>query len=332
MKPVRKLQVQRFTRILITFIVMSALVFLLLAASKNQMEQPLRGYNVRLNDEHEYSVIQKRDIENWLLKNDLLRPGQPIGRLDLEKIERLVETNPWIEDAEIFVDNRKVLQIDLVQRSPVARVFTDGGSAFYLDSNLKEMPVNPGFYYPAPVFTGFPEGLPGPRRRQYLSEIAYIGKAIEADTFWNAQVAQIALLPRHNYLIVPLLGTHKIIMGDTTRLREKLHNVLVFYQQVANKAGWDLYETLDARFEGQVVASPSLMASTEQPGRPSGSAPSAEGSVQVKEVAAAQRPPPHPPAVREKEQAGTATAPRSRSPDPAVRETGDKPKYIYTGR
>src|SRR5690606_25211960 len=135
-----------------------------------------------------------------------------INMLDLERMEQIVETNPWIENAEIFVDNRKTLQIDILQRSPLARVFTNSGKGFYLDSNLKEMPVSPGYYYPAPVFTNFPMDLPDSSKRCYLNEIAYIGKVIEADTFWNAQVSQISILPDQSYVLVPLLGEHKILI------------------------------------------------------------------------------------------------------------------------
>lgn len=314
---------------------MAALLFLLLAASKNQMEQPLEAYAIQLNDEHEYSLIQKKDIEAWLLKNESFSlQGRPIGRLDLESMERLAETNPWIEKAEIFVDNRKVLQINLLQRSPVARVFTAEGQPFYLDSNLKEMPVNRGFYYPAPVFTNFPDRLPEAQRKRYLAEIAYIGKTVEADTFWNAQVAQIGLLPDHSYVIVPLLGKHKIWMGDTSRLREKLHNVLVFYQQVANKTGWDLYELLDARFAGQVVASPSVMPPVAVASRSGAASHSVnEGRGPASEVPAAQRPPPRHRQVRDPERSAPASArPGAARAAPAKEEPSNQPKYIYTGQ
>ena len=57
---------------------------------------------------------------------------------------------------------------------------------------------------------------------------------------------------------MPVLGDQKILFGDTSRMKDKLNNLFVFYNNVLNRIGWDKYETLDVRFKGQVVASPSL--------------------------------------------------------------------------
>ncbi len=61
-----------------------------------------------------------------------------------------------------------------------------------------------------------------------------------------------------NFELVPVLGSHKILLGDLSNLSEKLENVYTFYQNVLNKIGWDKYTLIDARYKNQVVASPSL--------------------------------------------------------------------------
>jgi hypothetical protein len=60
------------------------------------------------------------------------------------------------------------------------------------------------------------------------------------------------------YEIVPVLGDQRIIIGNVADLKQKLNNLFVFYKNVLNRIGWDRYQVLDARFNGQVVASPSL--------------------------------------------------------------------------
>ena len=56
----------------------------------------------------------------------------------------------------------------------------------------------------------------------------------------------------------PVLGTHKILFGDTSLAKRKLENLFGFYKNILNKIGWDKYQLLDARFDDQIVASPAL--------------------------------------------------------------------------
>ena len=58
--------------------------------------------------------------------------------------------------------------------------------------------------------------------------------------------------------IVPVIGDQRIIVGNVEGLKQKLNNLFVFYKNVLNRIGWDRYQVLDVRFDGQVVASPSL--------------------------------------------------------------------------
>lgn len=50
--------------------------------------------------------------------------------LNLRSMENALENNPWVKNAEMFLDNQQVLQIEIDERQPVARVFTMQGSSF----------------------------------------------------------------------------------------------------------------------------------------------------------------------------------------------------------
>jgi cell division protein FtsQ len=89
-------------------------------------------------------------------------------------------------------------------------------------------------------------------------EILYVVNTLQKDSFWSAQSAQIMLNDQYKFELMPVAGNQRIILGDTSRLKDKLENVYLFYVHVLNKIGWDKYEVLDARFANQVVATPSL--------------------------------------------------------------------------
>jgi cell division protein FtsQ len=120
------------------------------------------------------------------------------------------------------------------------------------------MPVSEGYTFPAPVFTNVPFYRNDSIKANLYEKIAYLSKVIGADTFWNAQVTQIEVQPDQTFVLIPLFGDQRILLGDTANVHEKLGHLLAFYKNVPAKVGWDKYEVLDVRFKNQVIASPSI--------------------------------------------------------------------------
>jgi cell division protein FtsQ len=53
--------------------------------------------------------------------------------------------------------------------------------------------------------------------------------------------------------LIPRLGQHRILLGDTTDLRDKLDRMRTFYLQGLNNTGWDKYELINLKYKNQVV-------------------------------------------------------------------------------
>ena len=52
---------------------------------------------------------------------------------------------------------------------------------------------------------------------------------------------------------LPLIGDQKIVLGSARKIEDKLHRLKIFYQQGMPYAGWNLYETINLKYNGQVV-------------------------------------------------------------------------------
>lgn len=231
----------------------------LVAASHYQGNKTIQGIEINLNDENDFSFLQRKDIENLLLKNrNIDLEHTSLDQLDLDRMEAIARTNPWVAKADIYVDNRQVLQVKITQREPVARLFDANGGSFYMDSLLNLMPVSGGYAYAAPVFTNVVLLKNDSLNRILKTKIAYISNVIGADSFWRSQITQIDVQPDQTFVLTPLFGNQRILLGDTAGAVRKLGNLWAFYKQVSTKIGWDKYETLDLRYKDQVVASPSI--------------------------------------------------------------------------
>jgi cell division protein FtsQ len=255
----RKISSKKVLRFSIGVLLVAVFMVALVAASRQQNEKAIKGMEVHLNDENEFSFLQKKDIEGLLLRSHNINLSQmPIEKLDLRMMENVARTNPWVAKADIFVDNRQILQVNIVQREPVARIFDINGGSYYMDSVLNVMPASPGYTYPAPVFTNVPALRNDSLKGILYSKIAYLSEVIGLDSFWNAQITQVEVQPDQSFVLIPLFGNQRILIGDTMNVRSKLSHLFAFYKNVSGKVGWDKYEVLDVRYKDQVIASPSI--------------------------------------------------------------------------
>ncbi len=182
--------------------------------------------------------------------------GNRIASLNLRMMETVVEKNPWVSNAEMFLDNNRVLQVIIYERQPVARVFLLDGGSFYVDSGSLRLPLSEKLLVRVPVFTGFPSDraiLAAPDS-SLLKQIVKLGQYVLADSFWMAQVAQIDITPQSNFELVPVIGDHIVALGNTDSLDKKFNRLYTFYQQAWLQNGINTYEKLDVQFDNQVVA------------------------------------------------------------------------------
>jgi len=259
MSEANQISTKKVIRFTIGLVLVAIFMVALIAASVQQNNKHIKALDVRLNDENNYSFLQKKDIEQLLLTNRSINlKSTTLEQLDLKKMESIAKTNPWVAKADVFIDSRQVLQVNITQREPVCRIFDVRGSSYYMDSSLNIMPLSNGYAYPSPVFTNVPVWQNDSLNKSMRSKMAYLSQSIARDSFWNAQITQIEVSPEQHFIMNTLFGHQRILLGDTSKLQEKLKHLFAFYKDVSSKIGWDKYETLDVRYKGQVIASPSI--------------------------------------------------------------------------
>ena len=228
---------------------------LLVSANGKAKSRTCKGVAVAINNGGDKIYVEKEDVLKSIQK---AAHGSVInrhtGEIDLALLEKALETNPWIRDAELYFDTKDILHVAVSERVPVARVFTSAGSSFYIDTTGCQMPLLESYSAKLPVITGF---TPAKRWRAadslLMQETKEVVQTISADPFWNAQVGQIDITPERKFELIPVIGSHVIRLGAGNKVKEKLARLLVFYKQVLPKAGFAKYSALDLQYEGQVV-------------------------------------------------------------------------------
>ncbi len=254
----RKISTRRIIQTFVTILVTGACIVAVFSAAKVQDNKKIKGFEITIKND-KYQFIDKEEVKSILQNDagvDVNTTG--IGSINTSRMEKVMDANPWVEDAQVYVDNRKVVHVNIEQRVPVARLFDQSGASYYLDHTMKAMPLSDRYVHYSTVVTNVPvlnEDSSGDAMR---AQIVAMVKYIEHDSFWSAQISQIVCTDDKTFEVVPVLGNHRILIGDTSRLDEKFDNLYAFYKKVLNRIGWDKYEVLDVRYASQVVASPAV--------------------------------------------------------------------------
>ena len=255
----RKISVRKILQAVFTLVLTGGCIAAILGASKIQQTEKLKGVFVHVKNEDKYQFLDKETLlKSIISKNELVTNKTQLGKINLKAIEKQVYKNAWVADAQVYVDNQRNMHIYATQHKPEARIFFENGPSYYLNKSLQILPVSDKFTYYTTVVTNVPWYNNDSLNQSARAKIIKLVKTVEKDSFWNAQIEQISMTPDMEFEMYPVLGTHKILFGDTSLAKRKLENLFGFYKNILNKIGWDKYQLLDARFDDQIVASPAL--------------------------------------------------------------------------
>lgn len=232
-------------------------MFLLVAAIKVKEAHRCKGIEINIQGVNNNFFVDKKDILKTITAYEKINPvGKAIGDFNLKLMETELKKDVWIEAAELFFDNNEILQVNVKEREPAARVFTTGGTTFYIDGELAMLPLSEKFSARLPVFTNFPSDkkILSKADSSLLMDIKTISLAVQKDSFSMAMIEQIDITAQRNFEMIPKIGNQLIVFGDAKDVDEKLKKLKLFYKEIMVKAGWDNYSVINVQYKNQVVA------------------------------------------------------------------------------
>lgn len=226
------------------------LIVLAGAAIQQKNNRLCKEVRIDITGAEQHLFIDEKDVLDLLnSKGPVI--GRSIAQLNLRQMESLVEQNKWVKNAEMFFNNNQVLQINIEERQPVARVFQTNGRSFYLDTTAVFLPLSNKLSARVPLFTGLP--VQQQPDSALLQQVIAMARYIQADSFFSAQVSQIDITPNRQFEIVPLVGDQIVRFGDASDLENKFKRLKSFYRSAWLQYGINTYETIDLQFKNQVV-------------------------------------------------------------------------------
>jgi len=237
-------------------LVICGITTLLIAANRKEKQHVCKDILIGIKGNEGKFYVEKEDVLRLMQKTangSLLR--QVVTSINLKRLEEGLKTNPWIKNAELYFDSKDALHVFVEEREPIARVFTNTGNSFYMDSSGARMPLLDKMSIRVPVVTGFTSARKfDAADSALLQQTKQVVQFIYSNEFWNAQVGQIDITSERKFELIPVIGDHIIKLGYGDNVEDKLNALYVFYKQVMSKVGFNKYAALDVEFNGQVVA------------------------------------------------------------------------------
>jgi cell division protein FtsQ len=252
-----KTTIKKILFIVIWVCIAAGMFTLLMAGISKKNKGQCKDYSITIKGTADYMFVDVKDVEQMLMKATGGNiKGRQVSFFKLSELEQMLEQNTWISDAALYFDNHDVLHVSIEEREPIARIFTSATNSFYIDSAGKKLPLSDKMSARVTVFTGFPERKTlSSKDSLLLNDVRLIANFIYNDPFWLAQVSQMDITADKTFEMIPLVGNHVVKLGNAENVDQKFRRLMIFYQQVLNKTGFDKYKVIDVQYKGQVVAS-----------------------------------------------------------------------------
>ncbi len=233
------------------------LVLLLLTAVSNRKREEIREVAIAVAEvKSQQASLDVEAIRALLTKSfGITFTGRTVGEIDIRRIEAVLEQDPFVKTAEVWVDAKYILHILLYPREPILRIMDGKGQDYYLDIEGNRIPKSKKFWARTLVATGdIPPHVPDfkQRKKYLLKDLYFLALDILEDPYMRGLTEQIHL-QNGNFTLYPKVGNQRILLGKYEKIEDKFERLKRFYERVLPARGLERYQSIDLRFDGQVV-------------------------------------------------------------------------------
>lgn len=250
-------------------ILVTGLFISLAFANKKQHEITGKSLTINIEKDEENYFIEQSDIKQLLHEKGDSIINQPITTVNINELEKALNSHPAVSNANVFVTGNGDLSINVKQRVPIVRVYNWDNENYYIDSEASLMPISDKYSARVLIANGY-INEPYSKRYMYtittimehdfarqssiLDDIYLVADFIYKNSFWKAQIKQLYINEDREIELIPVAGNHKIILGDSKEIEYKFDKLMTFYKEGLNTTGlWETYSVINLKFKNQIV-------------------------------------------------------------------------------
>lgn len=223
-------------------LVLGVVIFLYGFAEKRNNARKLSHVEVQFTQFENLYVTQEA-VNKLLVLNNITVTNVDKETLDLNRVEKVLNNHPMIENAEVFLTMNGILKTKISQRRPIGRIL--GNKTYYVDRLGTKMPLSPYYTARVPILIGVAE--------KDINEVYTLLKYISEDQFLTEHITSITRLNKGLYQLEVRQMDFSLFFGKIERVGDKFNNFKAFYKKAIKDDLLNTYKMVDLQFGNQVV-------------------------------------------------------------------------------
>lgn len=253
--------VKKILSIALWVITAAAIVILFIFARENYLNTPVKAVNLYPVSDSGFvrrSVLQK-EIESYCEEYGRTKK---IGTVDMVKIQKSLDANPWIESNAAHIGLDGNLNVSFKEYEPQLRVFGNNGRSAYVTDEGIVVPSCSN-YTPYVLIASGNLDLPSDTATYILCDTLnsdrniinalYWYKAIKANPFIENCVGQLYCNAKNDFELTVKGLDARVIVGDTCLAADKLYRLETFMKQRLNRLETQNMKTINLQYKNQIV-------------------------------------------------------------------------------
>ncbi len=188
--------------------------------------------------------ITHETVSKLLIQNQQSVKKLAKETLDLNQLEKSLNSNPMIKSAEVYVSVNGILKADVEQKTPIARVST--AESYYIDDDGLYMPLSKNYTARVPIVTGYV-------KKNDLKNVFTVANKVKKDDFLMKNVIEIHQNSNKTICLKLRQCDFLVQLGNLNFLDKKINNLKAFYQKGLKEKTLNSYTKVNLQFDNQVV-------------------------------------------------------------------------------
>jgi len=233
--------------------------------SRKYRELPCKDFNIEVDST--CSFLSKEIVLSTLQEEGIVIDSTvKVANVNFAEIEKIINNNVYVKESQAYSDFEGSIYLKVIQRVPMLRVITEDTVSFYIDEDLKKMPVCDHYTANVMVLSGHLKSecfntsdtvnnynVNNDENSLNISDICEFVKYIQSDELWSNQITQVYVTENNEIELVPLVGNHIILLGGLDDYKTKLNKLEAMYKKGFTFSGWDTYSLINLKFKNQVI-------------------------------------------------------------------------------
>ena len=251
---------RKVLNILLLVFTLSALIALAVYCAYDHFHDNLKDVNLEIVRKTEKGFVDYDKTYNMILDICDTTNNYQVNMIDVDSVLNALNANPWIINAEVALNLKEYLDVEVEECEPVVRVYGKNGKSVYIDNAGDVYPSNNQYVPRLLVVSGidFPTNALG-----NVSDEVYVNtnlpqtfnliKEVLNDNYAKSYVRQIHYDKKKKYIFSVNNTNIIVIFGDVNDIGEKLLKMKHFFDQMQGNPELDNYKEINLNYKNQVV-------------------------------------------------------------------------------